>query len=31
MLRVDKYEEEIPDVAADWISQNQGKIDQWLK
>lgn len=30
MLRVDKYEEDIPAVAADWISQNQDVIDQWL-
>lgn len=30
MLRVDVEEEEISAVAADWISQNQDKIDQWL-
>ena len=31
MLRVDVDEEDIAAVAADWISQNQDKIDQWLK
>ena len=30
MLRVDVNEEEIPVVAADWITKNQAKIDQWL-
>ncbi len=30
MLRVDVDEEEIAVVAADWISKNQNKIDQWL-
>ena len=30
MLRVDVNEKETPVVAADWISQNQDKIDQWL-
>lgn len=30
MLRVDVDGEEITAVAADWISQNQDKIDQWL-
>lgn len=30
MLRVDVNEEEIPAVAADWISKNQDRIDQWL-
>jgi len=29
-LRIDVDEEEIPVVAADWISQNQDVIDQWL-
>ena len=28
MLRVDVNEEEIPAVAADWISKNQDRIDQ---
>ncbi len=31
MLRIDVDEEDIAAVAADWISQNQDKIDQWLK
>ena len=30
MLRVDVSEEELAAVAADWISQNQDRIDQWL-
>lgn len=30
MLRVDEEGEEMSAVAADWISQNQDKIDQWL-
>jgi len=30
MLRVDVNEEEISAVAADWISQNQSTIDDWL-
>ena len=30
MLRVDEQEEDVAVVAADWISQNQDKIDQWL-
>ena len=29
-LRVDVNEEEIAVVAADWISKNQNRIDQWL-
>lgn len=28
--RVDEEGEEMADVAADWISQNQDRIDQWL-
>ena len=28
--RVDEEGEDITDVAADWISENQDKIDQWL-
>ena len=28
--RVDEEEEDVADVAADWISQNQDRIDQWL-
>jgi len=31
MLRVDVGEEEITAVVADWISQNQDNIDQWLE
>lgn len=30
MLRVDVDKEDMAVVAADWISQNQNKIDQWL-
>jgi len=31
MLRVDRDGEELSVVAADWISKNQDKIDQWLE
>ena len=31
MLRVDVNEEDISEVAADWISQNQDQINQWLE
>lgn len=31
MERVDVAEEDVAAVAADWISQNQDKIDQWLE
>ena len=30
MLRVDVDGEDVSGVAADWISKNQDKIDQWL-
>lgn len=30
MLRVDVEEEEVVDVATDWIAKNQSRIDQWL-